>query len=167
MAPTGQHTRLHQRDCARKNQPVPARAPRSPGQTKVSLPATSRLRVTAIAVGAIVFVSIVYIAALPPILDAAGGLQPPAKLLLTLILASPLAFAMGIPFPIALQHVSDTRPTLLAWAWGINGCTSVAGASCATLIAVHWGFATVITVTSGAYLLALAGLARLMRSTDG
>jgi len=78
-------------------------------------------------------------------------------------LLAPLAFCMGIPFPTGLQAVADEHAPLLPWAWGINGCASVVGASLATLIAVHLGFRALVGLAVLAYVLAAVALARLER----
>jgi len=48
------------------------------------------------------------------------------KIAVSLVLIAPLAFFMGMPFPLALVRVAAARPALVPWAWGINGCASCA-----------------------------------------
>lgn len=66
------------------------------------------------------------------------------KIILTVLLVAPLALLMGMPFPLALSSLADHAEALVPWAWGINGCASVISASLATLLAIHFGFSTVI-----------------------
>jgi hypothetical protein len=61
---------------------------------------------------------------------------------------------MGMPFPLGLQRVSQLSPGLIPWAWGVNGFASVISANVATLIAIHYGFNTVILIAVGLYLAA-------------
>ena len=68
------------------------------------------------------------------------------KILLTILLVAPLALLMGMPFPLALSSLAENAQALIPWAWGINGCASVISASLATLLAIHFGFSTVIVV---------------------
>ena len=68
------------------------------------------------------------------------------KILLTIVLIAPLALLMGMPFPLALSTLAERAQALIPWAWGINGCASVISASLATLLAIHFGFSTVIMV---------------------
>lgn len=63
------------------------------------------------------------------------------------LLLLPLTWAMGRPFPWAL-HQLGYQPRWLPWAWGINGFASVAAASVAPLISVHYG--QPITLAAGA-----------------
>ena len=59
-------------------------------------------------------------------------------------LIAPLAFAMGMPFPLGLASVAAQDETLLPWAWGVNGFASVVAAILATVLAIHLGFNAVV-----------------------
>jgi hypothetical protein len=93
-----------------------------------------------------------YIAALGPIFTITSGWGFFAKALLSVLLLSPLAFCMGMPFPIGMQRVSDACPELVPWAWAVNGSLSVVGALLATLVAVHLGIRSVMLAAVLAYL---------------
>jgi len=80
---------------------------------------------------------------------------------MSLGLIAPLAFAMGIPFPVGLQTVSDLGGGLVPWAWGWNGAMSVVGAALAAWIAVHFGFAVVTALAVALYLGAAVALREL------
>ena len=66
------------------------------------------------------------------------------KTALTVITLAPLAFSMGIPFPLGLSFLASRNAPLVPWAWGVNGCASVISAILASLLAVHLGFTIVI-----------------------
>jgi len=83
------------------------------------------------------------------------GMQPMIKVALSIALVAPLAFLMGMPFPIGLKRLSTSDAAAIPWAWGINGTASVLSSMCATLIAVHFGISAV--VVSAALLYAIAG----------
>ena len=70
-------------------------------------------------------------------------------------LIAPLAFLMGMPFPLALANLNRYRPALVPWAWAVNGFASVISASLATLLAINWGFERVMLIALGLYLLTL------------
>jgi len=86
-----------------------------------------------------------------------------AKVLASVALLAPMAFCMGIPFPTGLQHVSDHLDALVPWAWGINGCASVVGATLATFTAVHIGFRGAVIIALTAYVVAVMSLRRLCK----
>ena len=74
------------------------------------------------------------------------GAHAAVKIAAALALIAPLATLMGMPFPRALARLSAVDPSMLPWAWGINGCASVIGAVLAMLLAIHLGHAVVILV---------------------
>jgi hypothetical protein len=80
------------------------------------------------------------------------------KIAVSLVLIAPLAFFMGMPFPLALVRVAAARPALVPWAWGINGCASVLSAILAILLAMSLGFNAVVLIAIGLYVVAAATL---------
>jgi spermidine synthase len=97
-----------------------------------------------IAVSSISIISVIYLFSLTPIFNILISLPTVIKVLITIILIAPLAFYMGMPFPLGLSILRDKEHYLIPWAWGINGCASVLSAIIATLLALHFGFSLVI-----------------------
>ena len=85
-----------------------------------------------------------YVLLLPPLLGELMGLAPGWKVLLTVALIAPLAFCLGMPFPLGLAAVASRAEGLVPWAWGINGFASVVATLLATLLAIHFGQAAVL-----------------------
>jgi spermidine synthase len=108
------------------------------------------------AVTGIVLIALLYLGLLGPLLQRYPGLPEVVKVVLTLALIAPLAFVMGMPLPLGLVRVGRQAPTLLPWAWGISGCTSVVSAVLATVLAIHYGFTAVVLVALGLYVFAAA-----------
>ncbi|WP_051979463.1 hypothetical protein [Edaphobacter aggregans] len=81
-----------------------------------------------------------------------------ARMALAFIVILPFA-AMGMPFPLVLRQLGQTRPELLPWAWAINGCASVIAGPLATLLALGAGLPIVLLLASACYAMAalLAG----------
>ena len=73
------------------------------------------------------------------------------KVAVSLLLIAPLAFAMGMPFPLGLSRLGEAQPGLIPWAWAINGCASMLGAVLATVLAIQFGFTVVILSAVGLY----------------
>jgi len=105
-------------------------------------------------VAGIAVLAILYLFLLPPIFQQLIGLPDAAKIAISAALIAPLAFLMGMPFPLGLSEVAKTMPSGVAWAWGINGCASVMGAVLATILAIHTGFVIVILLAILLYFLA-------------
>ncbi len=89
------------------------------------------------------------------------------KWLAVLIVIGPPAFCMGIPFPSGLAYVSQTNPSMLPWAWGINGCVSVISTVLATILAVEAGFTSVMLFGVAGYLVAFFTLIIRNKERDG
>jgi spermidine synthase len=117
-----------------------------------------RLDPVVVAAGAVALLAVGYVAVLPALFAASLGLSTGAKIAITIALIAPLAFFMGMPFPLGLRRVARAMPELVPWAWGVNGCFSVLSAVLATLLAIHLGFTMVVALAAGLYLCAGAVL---------
>ena len=109
-----------------------------------------------IAVAGILVVALLYIALLPVLFQQLMGLADSIKMVLSVFLIAPLAFCMGMPFPIGLTRVANSVPDFIPWAWGINGFASVMSASLATLLAIEFGFTAVVLCALALYAAAAA-----------
>ncbi len=95
------------------------------------------------------------------LLNLYGGTWPLGiRLAATVVLIAPLAFAMGLPFPLGLQRFQARSAALVPWAWGINGCASVLASPLAMIIAMQWGFILTVTVAAACYVVAGCAAAR-------
>ncbi len=108
------------------------------------------------AIPAIVGVGVIYALALPYAFEACIAWSRVARIALSVALLMPLGVLLGMPLPAGVKMVADRRPALLAWAWGINGALSVAGATAAILIALLWGFKAVALGGALVYVAAFA-----------
>lgn len=71
---------------------------------------------------------------------------------------APLAFFMGMPFPLGLRHVGRVGRRSVALAWAVNGVTTVAGSVLAITLAIVAGFSRVLVAGVLAYAIAAAVL---------
>lgn len=106
------------------------------------------------AVTMIGLITVIYIVVLPQISATIMALPETARIVSAFILAAPLAFVMGMPFPLGLNMLKQTNPDLIPWAWGINGCASVLSAILAVLLAIEIGFNGVMSVAVILYVIA-------------
>ena len=95
------------------------------------------MRRSVIQIGLII---VFYIALLPVISSTIMALPEAARIFSAFIIVAPLAFVMGMPFPIGLATLQQNNPHFIPWAWCINGCASVLSAILAILIAIEIGF---------------------------
>jgi hypothetical protein len=104
----------------------------------------SRRQVLLMAVVAIALFVVLYVLTLPVVFDWMMGIPVWLKVMVTIVLIAPLAFFMGMPFPLALGSLDENAKSYIPWAWAINGCASVMSAVLATILAIHFGFTTVL-----------------------
>jgi hypothetical protein len=105
--------------------------------------------------------------AAPSLLTSTAGLAPIPRGALVLVLVAPLAFAMGLPFPLVLARLKAAMPSLVPWAWGVNGCASVIAAVLAGLLAMSFGARSLMLLGVLAYVLAAVAQRGVGRSLPG
>ena len=79
----------------------------------------------------------------------------PLRAMTMLVCLGPLAFLMGIPFPLGLRQLAP-RGGALAWAWASNGFASVVAAPLSALVSLELGSRVLLVVASAAYAVAAA-----------
>lgn len=126
----------------------------SRGFDDASLRARLRLALTGIIV-----VALVGILVLPPLITAVIQTPRFVRIVLAVVILAPAGALMGIPLPSGVRLLSARQPSLVPWAWGMNGALSVMGATLAVFIAMNWGFSVTLATGAAAYL----GAALLVR----
>ena len=84
-------------------------------------------------------------------LAATPGWPPALRALASLVTIAPLAFAMGLPFPLGLTRLAREAPAFVPWAWGLNGCASVLAAIGALLVALEAGLVATLAIALVVY----------------
>ena len=106
-----------------------------------------------LAVGALSLIALLYVWMLPHVFDHFLASRDAVKVIVSIGLIGPLAFFMGMPFPLGITLLKPHSPNLTAWAWGINGCASVVSAILAPCLAISYGFNAVILLAISVYLI--------------
>jgi len=119
----------------------------------------------------IVLALLVYVGALPVVLERLVGATFALKLVISAVLLVPLGFAMGMPFPAglrALAAIEHEGPggNSIEWAWAMNAASSVLGSVLAIVIAIQFGLNVTLSCGAAAYLLALLLRGRLRPSAS-
>ena len=92
------------------------------------------------------------------------GLPLAARIAISVLALAPLAVLMGVPFPSGIAALEARQPALIPWAWGANGYASVVGSTLAALVALSWGFSSVMMAAAAVYLVAWAAFTRSLSS---
>jgi hypothetical protein len=106
-----------------------------------------------------------YLFLLPRVTDAALGLPLAARVPIAFVVLAPLGICLGLFMPLGLGAVAElsTHPReYVAWGWAVNGFASVIGSVLATILAMSFGFHTVLVVALVIYLVALISLRSLL-----
>jgi len=81
------------------------------------------------------------------------GFPTVVRYTMAILLLIPLGFLLGIPFPLAMQHLL-VNPVQRAYAWTANSCASVLTAIASAQIALSHGIPTILIFAVFSYLLA-------------
>ncbi len=74
-----------------------------------------------------------------PITESGVALPFALKVLISVLLISPVGLAMGMPFPTGLTLLERVSPKSVRWAWAINAASSVLGSAAAMFLAIYLG----------------------------
>jgi len=78
------------------------------------------------------------------------------------IMIFPVAFFLGMPFPLGILAIADHPRGAIAWAWGMNGLFTVVGGFLAMLVSIAVGFNLTLVLSLGVYALALVVYPKLL-----
>ncbi len=77
------------------------------------------------------------------------------KLLISLLVISPMGIAMGIPFPLAIANLKKRDDHSLPWAWSINGYFSVIASTGIVIVSLNIGLLVTGIIAILSYIIAL------------
>jgi hypothetical protein len=81
-----------------------------------------------------------------------------------LLFMFPVAFFLGMPFPLGILSIEYRPNGSIAWAWGMNGLFTVIGGILGIMFSIQWGFNNTLLIACAVYVLACLLFARI-RST--
>jgi len=73
------------------------------------------------------------------------------RILSSIIIIFPLAFFLGMPFPMGVLAIENKPQGTVAWAWALNGLFTVTGGIFCAVFSVYFGFIATMTVALAAY----------------
>ena len=108
----------------------------------------------------IVLANIVLAFVVPYVSEGGVALPFAVKVLISVLLISPVGFAMGMPFPTGLTLLEKVMPASVRWAWAVNAASSVMGSAAAMFLAIYLGLQMTLILGGLCYLGALLSAAR-------
>jgi hypothetical protein len=82
------------------------------------------------------------------------GLELPARVALTVAVLAPIGILLGVPFAYGIRLLQRLNPTIIPWAWAVNGCCTVTGSILTVVLSMNFGFNFVLGAAIAAYLAA-------------
>lgn len=116
---------------------------------------------------AIAALTLFYLFVLPSITDGALGWPLAARVALAFVFLAPLGLCLGMFMPLGLGTVAGMSAyprEYVAWGWAVNGFASVIGSVLTTILAMTYGFRTVLVLALVVYAIALGALHLLTRT---
>jgi spermidine synthase len=85
----------------------------------------------------------------------------PGRIIATIVMIFPLAFFLGMPFPLGILSLEKQPRGAIAWAWAANSLFTVIGGIAAGVLSMFLGFRLTLLVAFGTYLLAFLLFSKL------
>ena len=95
------------------------------------------------------------------------GLPLPARIALTVTVLAPIGLLLGIPFAFGIRLLDRLNPTLVPWAWAVNGCCTVIGSILTVVLSMNFGFNFVLAAALFAYFVSFLAISRLPQVDAG
>jgi len=121
------------------------------------------VRALPLAVTLIGALTALYAFALPAVFAATLAYELPTRIAVVVLLITPLALLMGMPFPLGITIANRMATGFVPWAWGVNACASVMASILSIIIAMISGFQAVLLLAVAVYVVLTAPLVRYER----
>ncbi len=90
----------------------------------------------------------------PMVFELGLALPLAGRIVLAMLLVFPLAFCLGMPFPLGILALLDKPAGAVAWAWALNAVFTVLGGYLSIVISMKFGFRITLWIGVGAYVMA-------------
>jgi spermidine synthase len=114
----------------------------------------------------IAVVGVIFLLSHSMVFSALLHLPVTARICASALLILPLAFLMGMPFPLGILAIERHGPGAVAWGWAMNGVFTVIGGLLSVILSLWIGFAATELIAILIYLVAGAVLYDLHRRQE-
>jgi hypothetical protein len=113
---------------------------------------SSRTRVQVFVMGTLALLILAQALFLPQVLNYLYGIQLPGRFGVAALLLAPMGLLMGMPFPLGMERLKQSGQQVpVAWAWAVNGSTSVVAAILSAALALQIGMTGVFIMAAMTY----------------
>jgi hypothetical protein len=113
-------------------------------------------RAMLLVVSALAVLLLALVATAPALVDALVTLPTALRMAASALLVAPMGVLLGVPFAHGIAILQRQQPSLIPWAWAVNGSATVFGSIATVVLSMNAGFNVVmlsaIAIYLGAYL---------------
>jgi spermidine synthase len=102
---------------------------------------------------AIVGASLLYAAGLPVLVERLLGDAATVRVIVAVAVLAPIGLLLGMAYPVGIRILREHDESLVPWAWGLNGATSVVASVAAVFVGAQAGFTWALLLGSATYAL--------------
>ncbi|NQU07549.1 MAG: hypothetical protein HQ583_03225 [Candidatus Abyssubacteria bacterium] len=82
----------------------------------------------------------------------------PARIAIAIGCLAPISLLLGVPFAYGIRLLNKLNPSIVPWAWAVNGCCTVIGSILAMVLSMNLGFNAVLIIAVLTYIVAFGAL---------
>jgi hypothetical protein len=121
----------------------------------------------ALAAAGVVVYGLALQAAWPAIQEATIHFDSATRGAIVVAVIFPLAFLMGMFFPLGIRLSSPRHRAMVPWFWAVNGCLSIVGIFGSRTIGLFFGFSAALTLGLALYVVTVGCLALYLARARG
>jgi hypothetical protein len=89
----------------------------------------------------------------PVMIESWIGLPTFSRILICIGMLAPIGFLLGIPFAYGIKLLNRLNPSIVPWAWAVNGSMTVIGSIFSVILSMNFGFNVVMAFAILIYLI--------------
>jgi hypothetical protein len=74
-----------------------------------------------------------------------------ARILICIAVLAPISLLLGVPFAYGIRMLNRVNPSIIPWAWAVNGCMTVIGSVLTVIVSMNFGFNAVMLAAVAVY----------------
>jgi hypothetical protein len=90
----------------------------------------------------------------PAMVEAWIAWSTMARIIVCIVILAPISLLLGVPFAYGIRLLNRFNPTIVPWAWAVNGSMTVIGSILAVILSMNLGFNAVMITAILIYFLA-------------
>jgi hypothetical protein len=102
----------------------------------------------------------------PAMVQSLITLPKVARIVISILILAPIGLLLGVPFAYGIQILNRFNPSIIPWAWAVNGCLTVIGSILAVILSMNFGFNCVLVLAILVYWMSFYAIDNLRGVSD-